>query len=625
MTLVAALALAQDVPETPPIDLQRWTLPFDAQGLAWTSDAADTPKGWYDADIVAGFQHAPVVYSWSDGSKDYVVEQAFSTAVRGAYSFGRVRAGVEVPMLLGVRGATVDAPASLGDVLVDVKAVALDHDALVGLAFLGRVWAPTTAGSGADWAGSAPHGELLAALDVDAGKRASFAINTGVRFSAKSDFGNVAIGNAVLLRAGGAWHVTGPLWLGADLAGDVNVASPPRQLTSIPLELLVGGHLRIARRLDVRLAGGRGFTRGIGSPDARVVLSVGISAERIWDADGDGITDRIDGCPHRPEDFDGFQDPDGCPEEDNDLDGILDLVDSCRDVPEDHDLYVDSDGCPDPNTMMSVRAVDPENKPVATAHIVVSKALAGDGSVQGEVPPGDYRLTIEADGFQDVDIPLTIVDGPPVDRVEVLKIQPRGTLEVKVTDPAGKPVGTATWKTHKRGLPPMTNGSGRALLPAGVTEIVIAAPGFVSAVFPAAIEAQKTSKMNIRLRPAHVKVTREKLVFTDKIFFDTNKSVIKKPSFPLLDEIVSIMKDRSDILSVRIEGHTDSRNSDDYNLKLSDARAAAVRKYLTDHGISPDRLTSVGYGESRPLDPRDVPAAWDKNRRVEFFIEKWDE
>ncbi|MCA9488804.1 MAG: OmpA family protein, partial [Myxococcales bacterium] len=62
-----------------------------------------------------------------------------------------------------------------------------------------------------------------------------------------------------------------------------------------------------------------------------------------------------------------------------------------------------------------------------------------------------------------------------------------------------------------------------------------------------------------------------------------------------------------------------------YNLELSKKRAASVREYFIEKGIAPERLTSEGYGETRPLDPANNEAAWSKNRRVDFFIERWEE
>lgn len=67
------------------------------------------------------------------------------------------------------------------------------------------------------------------------------------------------------------------------------------------------------------------------------------------DKDGDGIVDEVDKCPSEPEDKDGFEDEDGCPDPDNDRDGVRDVADKCPDEPEDKDGFEDEDGCPDPD------------------------------------------------------------------------------------------------------------------------------------------------------------------------------------------------------------------------------------------------------------------------------------
>ena len=75
-------------------------------------------------------------------------------------------------------------------------------------------------------------------------------------------------------------------------------------------------------------------------------------------------------------------------------------------------------------------------------------------------------------------------------------------------------------------------------------------------------------------------------------------------------------------LKIEIDGHTDSRGSDAYNLGLSRRRAAAVRVYLLDHfpHLRPEQLTTKGYGESKPLVPNTSPANMAQNRRVEFTV-----
>jgi hypothetical protein len=79
------------------------------------------------------------------------------------------------------------------------------------------------------------------------------------------------------------------------------------------------------------------------------------------DRDGDGITDDKDKCPDQPEDRDGYQDLDGCPDPDNDADGVVDADDRCPNEPEDKDGFQDDDGCPDPDNDADGIA-DPQDK-----------------------------------------------------------------------------------------------------------------------------------------------------------------------------------------------------------------------------------------------------------------------
>ena len=82
------------------------------------------------------------------------------------------------------------------------------------------------------------------------------------------------------------------------------------------------------------------------------------------DGDGDGIPDMYDKCPQAPEDFDGFQDQDGCPDPDNDADGIPDSLDKCPNTPEDYNGYMDDDGCPD-GGKPAINQIAPEKKPAS--------------------------------------------------------------------------------------------------------------------------------------------------------------------------------------------------------------------------------------------------------------------
>ncbi len=96
--------------------------------------------------------------------------------------------------------------------------------------------------------------------------------------------------------------------------------------------------------------------------------------------------------------------------------------------------------------------------------------------------------------------------------------------------------------------------------------------------------------------------------------------MIRERSYDLLNQVAAVLGARPDIRHVSVEGHTDSRASDAYNMDLSTRRAAAVREYLVQAGIAPERLTSQGFGESRPIDTNATSAGRAANRRVEFVI-----
>jgi len=69
-----------------------------------------------------------------------------------------------------------------------------------------------------------------------------------------------------------------------------------------------------------------------------------------------------------------------------------------------------------------------------------------------------------------------------------------------------------------------------------------------------------------------------------------------------------------------VEGHCDERGTNEYNLALGERRANAAKRYLLSLGISSDRISSISYGEEKPLDPGHNEEAWAKNRRGHFII-----
>jgi OOP family OmpA-OmpF porin len=101
--------------------------------------------------------------------------------------------------------------------------------------------------------------------------------------------------------------------------------------------------------------------------------------------------------------------------------------------------------------------------------------------------------------------------------------------------------------------------------------------------------------------------------------FDTAKATLTADSRATLDEVVASLTANPPV-KVEIGGHTDSRSSDAYNQKLSEARATSVVGYLVAHGVAADRLTAAGYGESQPIADNATAEGRLQNRRVELKI-----
>jgi outer membrane protein OmpA-like peptidoglycan-associated protein len=137
-------------------------------------------------------------------------------------------------------------------------------------------------------------------------------------------------------------------------ASDANCPDPCKN-GDLTGEVLVGAGIDLTSDLHLSIGGGTALV-----PDAARAAKFRVIGGLTWqpsaegqrvaargDSDGDGIPDGPDACPDEPEDSDGFQDDDGCPELDNDSDGVLDAPDQCPDEPETVNGYQDLDGCPD--------------------------------------------------------------------------------------------------------------------------------------------------------------------------------------------------------------------------------------------------------------------------------------
>jgi OOP family OmpA-OmpF porin len=342
-------------------------------------------------------------------------------------------------------------------------------------------------------------------------------------------------------------------------------------------EVLAGIRLYLARNSYMTLGAGRGIRGGwgstnysYGSPDIRGFLGF-VFEPNIGDRDGDGIKDDVDKCPTQPEDFDDFEDEDGCPDEDNDKDGILDKDDKCPNDPEDKDGIEDEDGCPEADVLDRDGDGIPDDK---------------------DKCPDDPE---DKDGFEDQD------GCPDPDNDK------DGILDVDDLCP-NKPEDKDGFE-DKDGCPDPDNDKDRIL------DVDDKCPNEPETYNGYQDEDGCPDKGRVVVHKGRIEIL-------DKIYFETNKAVIKPVSFPILNAIAATLKGNPQILQIEIQGHADERGSDTHNMKLTDARAKSVRRYLVEKGVSVKRLLAKGYGETRPVDKRHNEEAWSKNRRVEFVILK---
>ena len=120
--------------------------------------------------------------------------------------------------------------------------------------------------------------------------------------------------------------------------------------------------------------------------------------------------------------------------------------------------------------------------------------------------------------------------------------------------------------------------------------------------------------------PVAVRIERSQIRILQRIEFEYDSDVLRPSATPVLQEVLSVLQANPQIRRVRIEGHTDSRGREAYNLDLSTRRAQSVMRWLTERGLSAARLEAEGFGESRPVESNRTAEGRQANRRVEFHI-----
>ncbi|NCA78679.1 MAG: OmpA family protein [Sphingobacteriia bacterium] len=300
------------------------------------------------------------------------------------------------------------------------------------------------------------------------------------------------------------------------------------------------------------------------------------------DEDKDGVHNCFDQCPHTPL---GVQvDSVGCPI-DSDKDGVPDYLDKCPETP--IGVLVDSIGCP----------LDDDKDGVPN---YIDKCP----NTPLEVPVDSVGCPFDTDGDGVLDY-LDQCPGTPMEAYGLIDsvgcpIDTDGDGVPDYLDKCPNTPKEAYQSIDEHGCPKDTDGD-------GVPDYLDKCP----------TSAGPASNYGCPELKKEVKNLFKKAM--QGIQFETGKDVIKKVSYPILNQIADVMKENP-TYHLAISGHTDDVGNDEYNQTLSDKRAASVRRYLINQGIDENRMTSHGYGETRPIADNKTKQGRALNRRVEFEV-----
>lgn len=135
------------------------------------------------------------------------------------------------------------------------------------------------------------------------------------------------------------------------------------------------------------------------------------------------------------------------------------------------------------------------------------------------------------------------------------------------------------------------------------------------------MEAQARAEAAAREAELKQDMAAAKQMFENEdIYFDFDSSALQTMAREVLQRKADWLLEMMEA-SIIIEGHCDDRGTEAYNIALGDRRAESAKAFLVDIGIDPSRLTTISYGEERPVDPSSNAEAWAKNRRVHFIVE----
>jgi outer membrane protein OmpA-like peptidoglycan-associated protein len=502
--------------------------------------------------------------------------QADAGAVLGVMKFMQI--GIRVPAVLYQGGDAAPDPrvdigalesAAFGDIDLSFKITLprrLKDVVGLGLAFsLGVPSGGKNRFAGDGMVAAAP----AMILDFDLGVVA-LALNFGYRYRDGGEILDLEVGQELFINSGISVNIKSFCFL-AQMQWRGSIGHLGSENHN-PVEFTGAFRYVLAGHWVFTAGAGSSVTEGYGAPDLRVLASFGYVSRKAptpGDSDGDGVPDASDKCPRDKEDADGFQDSDGCPDKDNDGDGIPDKKDKCPLEKEDADGFEDKDGCPDNDNDKDGLADGEDRCP--------DKAETVNGIEDGDGCP---EADSDSDGLVDA------ADKCP------------GEAE----DPDGF--------EDDDGCPDKDNDGD------GIEDGKDGCPNEPETFNK--IEDEDGCPDKARIMGCEIKIK-------EKVHFKSGSAEILPKSFDLLKEVAGILKANPQMGLLRIEGHTDSKGSDETNLKLSQQRAESVKAFLVKEGVDEKRLKAVGMGESKPIADNKTKEGKSLNRRVEFHIEQCEE
>jgi OmpA-OmpF porin, OOP family len=360
----AVAARAQSAPPyDPAIDVQLFEYASGPKTFFAVADAEVSRKRQLTLDVFFTFLTNPfTIYDVEPGTnglrgtRAQVVTTLLTSELSAAYGLGdTTQLGVALPVVLSMSGDGLDpatamaapgglAISGLGDLRVELKRH-LWHRGDLGVAAAAGLSLPSSFGSG----GSSYLGDDLPSLR---GRliaqwtrgRLALGVNAGLVLRKPREIYATEVGQQATWAVGSSLRLSERFFVVGESFGRTGLMT--FDVDRSPVEVEGGLRVFVTSSIAFVIGGGTGVVKGIGSPDLRVFTSLGYAPD-VRDSDADGVINSRDACPSEREDFDGWQDSDGCPEADNDGDRRGDATDQCPNVSEDLDGWQDDDGCPE--------------------------------------------------------------------------------------------------------------------------------------------------------------------------------------------------------------------------------------------------------------------------------------